>query len=83
MIRRKNGESAPTKKKSIHIIFIKRRTVFHPVSVNGALVPVRMEIEYLGNDLGKRLSWNQLIQSERKQLVLKFWRLYSCIGSLE
>jgi hypothetical protein len=66
--------------KSVHITFALRPGTRPPVQLNGTSIPQEESIKYLGLDLDRRLTWRTHILAKRKQLDIKFSKMYWLIG---
>ena len=66
--------------KSTQITFALRKKTCPPVTLNGKLIPQNNEVKYLGIHLDRRLTWRSHIWSKRKQLNLKFRKMYWLLG---
>jgi hypothetical protein len=51
-----------------------------PVQLNGTLIPQEESIKYLDLYLDRRLTWRTYILAKRKQLDIKFSKMYWLIG---
>lgn len=66
--------------KSNHITFTLRKETCPPVTLNGQAIPQADTVKYLGIHLDKRLTWRKHIFTKRKQLGLKFSKMYWLLG---
>lgn len=66
--------------KSQHVTFALRRETCPSVTLNGQQLPQSSSAKYLGMHLDRRLNWKEHISKKRKQLGLKFSKLYWLIG---
>lgn len=66
--------------KSNHVTFTMNRETCPPIVFSGQLIPQVNEVKYLGMHLDRRLTWKKHIQSKRKQLNIKFSRMYWLLG---
>lgn len=66
--------------KSIHVTFTMRKGTCPPVTLNNHQLPQENEAKYLGMHLDRRLTWKKHIFTKRKQLGLKFQKMYWLIG---
>jgi hypothetical protein len=66
--------------KSIHITFALRSGICPPVQLNGTRIPQEESNTYLGLYLDRRLTWRTHILARRKQLDIKFSKMYWLIG---
>ena len=66
--------------KSVHVTFTLKRDVYPPVTRNGVTMPQADDTKYLGMHLNKRLAWRKHIFTKRKQLLLKFRKMYWSLG---
>lgn len=66
--------------KSIHVTFTNRKETCPPVLLNNKLIPQKEEVKYLGMHLDRRLTWHKHIFTKRKQLGIKFTKMYWLIG---
>lgn len=66
--------------KSQHVTFTLRTETCPSVTLNGQQLPRSENAKYLGMHLDQRLNWKHHIFSKRKQLGLKFSKLYWLIG---
>lgn len=66
--------------KSSHITFTLRRDTCPPVQLNDKYIPQVDVVKYLGMHLDRRLTWKTHIWTKRKQLNLKFRKMYWLMG---
>lgn len=66
--------------KSIHVTFTMKKETCPPVTLNNHQLPQKNEAKYLGMHLDRRLTWKKHIFTKRKQLGLKFQKMYWLIG---
>lgn len=66
--------------KSTHVTFTMKKDTCPPVTLNNHQLPQANEAKYLGMHLDRRLTWKKHIFTKRKQLGLKFQRMYWLIG---
>lgn len=66
--------------KSVHVTFTLNRNTCPPVSLNGAIIPQKEEVKYLGLHIDKRLTWKHHIWTKRKQLGFQLNKMYWLIG---
>lgn len=62
--------------KSNHVTFTMRRDTCPPVQMNGQEIPQTEDVKYLGMHLDRRLTWRRHIWTKRKQLGLKYSKMY-------
>jgi hypothetical protein len=67
-------------RKSTHVTFTLRRGDCASVSLNNQVIPQENDTKYLGVHLDRRLTWRKHIQFKRKQLDLKFKKMYWLLG---
>lgn len=67
--------------KSTHVTFTMRRKTCPPVTFDDQLLPQSTTAKYLGLHLDRRLTWKTHIQTKRRQLNLKFKKLYWLLGT--
>ena len=66
--------------KSSHVTFTMRKDTCLPITLNNKILPMANEVKYLGMHLDRRLTWKVHIWNKRKQLGLKFRKLYWILG---
>lgn len=66
--------------KSTHVTFTTRRATCPSVRLNGKLIPQATEVRYLGMHLDRGLTWKKHVQTKRKQLNLKFNKMFWLLG---
>lgn len=66
--------------KSTHVTFTMRPGMCPNVTLYGRIIPQASEVKYLGIHLDRRLTWKRHIQMKRKQLNIKFRRMYWLLG---
>lgn len=66
--------------KSTHITFTNRTKNSSPVKLNNCQLPHQEDIKYLGMHLDRRLTWKKHIWTKRKQLGIKYTKMYWLIG---
>lgn len=66
--------------KSVHVTYTLRTKTCPPVTLNGRQIPQAEDAKYLGLHLDRRLTWKKHIFTKRKQLGIKFSRLYWLLG---
>lgn len=66
--------------KSKHVTFSMRKRTCPTVKMNDVELPQVDEVKYLGMHLDRRLTWSKHIKMKRKQLNLKFNKLYWLLG---
>jgi hypothetical protein len=66
--------------KSAHITFTTRNLTCPTVQMNNVVLPHVKEVKYLGMHLHRRLTWAKHIKMIRKQLNLKFRKMYWLLG---
>lgn len=66
--------------KSTHVTFTTRKETCPPVLLNNQPIPQKEEVKYLGMHLDRRLTWHKHIFTKRKQLGIKFTKMYWLIG---
>lgn len=66
--------------KSVHITFTTKSKNCAAISLNNCVLPHKEEVRYLGIHLDRKLNWRKHIWTKRKQLGLKFTKMYWLIG---
>ena len=66
--------------KSTHVTFTLRKETCPSVYLNGKVIPRNDSVKYLGMHLDRRLTWRTHIWTKRKQLNLKFKKMYWLLG---
>ena len=66
--------------KSTHVTFTTRKETCPPVSINNNQLPQENSVKYLGIHLDRRLTWHKHIFTKRKQLGIKFSKMYWLMG---
>lgn len=66
--------------KSKHITFALRRETCPPVYLNNKEIPRSEIVKYLGLHLDRRLTWRAHITAKRKQLDMRFKKMYWLLG---
>lgn len=66
--------------KSAHVDFTYKQNEQVPVSINNAKIPHCNTAKYLGMNLDIRLRWKEHIKKKRKELDLKYKKMYFLIG---
>lgn len=66
--------------KSTHITFTNRTRNCPPVKLNDCQLPHVEDIKYLGMHLDRRLTWKKHIWTKRKQLGIKYTKMYWLMG---
>jgi hypothetical protein len=66
--------------KSVQVTFTTLRNTCPPVSLNNRQIKQREDVKYLGMHLDRRITWKKHICAKRKQLGVKFSKLYWLIG---
>ena len=60
--------------------FTNRKYVNQSVKINGKIIPVANTAKYLGMTLDSKLRWKEHVKIKRKELNLKFSRMYWLLG---
>lgn len=66
--------------KSSHVTFTMKRETCPPVFLNNQQLPQTDDTKYLGMHLDRRLTWKKHIFTKRKQLGLRFQKMYWLMG---
>lgn len=66
--------------KSNHVTYTLNRKTCPSVTFNSQTVPQTNDVKYLGMHLDRRLTWQKHIKTKRKQLGLKFNKMYWLMG---
>jgi len=66
--------------KSAHITFSLNKRTCPMVKLNNKTIPQHNDVKYLGLHLDRRLTWKKHIEMKRKQMKLKFSKLYWMMG---
>jgi hypothetical protein len=66
--------------KSAHITFTARNLTCATVQMNNVALPQVKEVKCLGMHLDRRLTWTKRVKMKRKQLNLKFRKMYWLLG---
>lgn len=66
--------------KSVHITFALKHETCPHVTLNNIHLPQENSVKYLGLHLDRRLTWHKHIFTKRKQLGLKFTKMYWLAG---
>lgn len=67
--------------KSVHITFTLRKTPRPPVALNNSLIPRASTVKYLGIHLDQKLTYKHHLEMKKKQLNLKYRKMYWLLGS--
>lgn len=66
--------------KSTHVTFTNRKNTCPSIKMNDKLIPQADTVKYLGMHLDRRLTWKKHITTKRKELDLKFKKMYWLLG---
>ncbi len=66
--------------KCVHLTFTLNKRTCPMVSLNGISIPQHRDVKYLGLYLDRRLTWKKHIEMKRKQIKIKFSKLYWMVG---
>lgn len=66
--------------KSVHVTFTLHKRTCPMVKFNNISIPQHKDVKYLGLHLDRRLTWKKHIETKRKQIKLKYSKLYWMIG---
>lgn len=66
--------------KSIHVTYTLKKKDCPPVTMNGSLVSQAKTAKYLGIHIDRKLTWRDHIFTKRKQLGIKFSKMYWLIN---
>jgi hypothetical protein len=66
--------------KSINVTFTMKRNNCPHVTLNQSQIPQAEDAKYLGIHIDKRLTWRKHISTKRKQLGIKFQKMYWMMG---
>lgn len=66
--------------KSAQVTFTNRRVICTQVRINGATIPQKTEVKYLGLHLDQKLNWSAHIKAKRKQIDIKAKQMNWLIG---
>lgn len=62
--------------KSVHVTFTLHKRTCPMVKLNNISIPQHNDVKYLGLHLDRRLTWKKHIESKRKQIKIKYSKLY-------
>ncbi len=66
--------------KSVHVTFTLNKRTCPMVTLNNKPIPQQKDVKYLGLHLDRRLTWKKHIEMKRKQVKLKFSKMYWMMG---
>jgi hypothetical protein len=74
------GRMRINENKSVHIDFAYRKNVQIPVAINNTNIPYSNTVKYLGMNLDIRLRWKEHVKKKRRELDLKYRKMYWLLG---
>lgn len=66
--------------KSVHVTFTMKKSTCPPVALNNVLLPQASSVKYLGMHLDQKLTWRQHLEMKKKQLNIKYRKMFWLIG---